>query len=168
MPLIGSVNEMVKLLLPYLTVTDDDAIELWKQVTFVLLQPCTLKVTPDLENEATYSLIQKALVADLVALQMLISKSIATTTGSSSESVYNTAGATFLKKAKAGTAEAEFDLLSKNNYNLSQDAKDIYMGIVDLAKMKALALGCNRITILFGMPTEYLIIPPFIVIPDCE
>lgn len=167
MALPETVNALVKIRLPFLKTSEDDTIELYKQEIFAMLATCTGKLTPDLEDETTYNLLQKGLTSDLVALMMLVWKSVAVSTASDSTAPLQQV-ATFLKAAKAGSAEADFDMVSKNNFNISADFQTLYESIRKAGKNRAAMLGCFNLTMLFDQVPQYTIIPPFVVYPSNE
>ena len=88
-------------------------------------------------NEAFYRPIEKSLIADLVAMQWLFRKPVEYI-----QSTAGTSGGTFIKKAKAGSAEVEYDKQDAKNIPLSINVKDMMAKFKADATRKALTLGC--------------------------
>lgn len=118
-------------------------------------------------DEQYYTQEQKQIVADLVAVYIIQMQAALNTGGSGGANVLNT----FLKKAKAGSSEVEYDQFNVNNAMLLTFKTDVLVNIYKKAAIrKALLLGCvfdltddASLTFWEGQFTPQ----PFIIHRDC-
>lgn len=98
-------------------------------------------ITEDLSRigqEENYSAIQQSIIADLVAVLVLLMNASSAAGGSSSSST-----GTFLKKAKAGSVEVEYDQLDSGTINASTIGSENLLNFYKKAAInKAGQLGC--------------------------
>lgn len=113
-------------------------------------------------DEANYNVMQKSIVADLVAIYVLMVAFMETAAGNVST---NTAALqTFLKKAKAGSVEVEYDQFDLKKGTFSIDTKTMLDKIKGDLMRKARGQGC-----IFDIcddcslawQTQNTVIPPF-------
>lgn len=87
-------------------------------------------------NESLYTYPQLSLVADLVGLRFLLSQSITNTSASGSSA------STYLKKAKAGSAETEFGLVGSSSSGITMNVTDMWDKLSSSAISKGANMGC--------------------------
>lgn len=91
-------------------------------------------------DEQFYKAIEKSIVADLAAMQYLFNVMVGKTNTASSTSG---GGATFIKKAKAGSAEVEYDQFKTASSQAFILSNEKLLGkLKGDAERKALQLGC--------------------------
>lgn len=101
---LQDITTLVKHRLPFLHADYDAKIESFKTESFYFLQKYFGKDDNDVETESTYKPLERMLVADLTAYNLIVSKAIEMTGGNGS-----TAPATkTIKRAKADVVETEF------------------------------------------------------------
>lgn len=101
---LGTINELVKERLPYLTADNDSTIASFLTEAFYFFQTDFEKLDADVEDETKYTNLQRSFLADYVAYLLISKKSIETSGGTG-----GAAGTgTLLKRAKADVTEAEF------------------------------------------------------------
>jgi len=130
-------------------------IDLFAKEVMYLLQNCLKIEDADVELEASYTFMQLSLISDIVCIKMLGTEVIQNMYKAS-----NGTGGKFLKKAKAGSAEAEFDQVSKEN-SLSQSVDKLLEGFRLEAFSKASQYGCF-LPILTDYIPQTMFVPPFI------
>lgn len=159
-----TVEEVVKHNLSYLTSGDDATITLFEYDAMVLCQACFKKLDSELgqEFESLYTPLQLSLLADLVTLKMLIKKVVDNSTTSTAQG--GSLG-TYLKRAKAGSTEAEFDMPNVNNSAaVGLKTNDLLAYYKKEALLKAGMLGCNLAAFLSDLlpdntPWPYIVVP---------
>lgn len=162
MPLT-TIRQLVRNRLTFLKDSDVPVIDTYILEAFALTQVCLGKEEPENPeqwNEEDYSLLERSFIADLVSYFMLIKKSIDQTSGSdTSVSDGNATIPTFLKKAKAGSAEVEFDSAYKNFSGFATDMKATAQLILDNGRTRAAQLGCTGLYLLFPEVIEFPVVP---------
>lgn len=152
---------MVLAMLTFLDETrDGPAIDFWTIQYQTLLMECLGKDETTVYDESTYTFLQRSLIADLVAIAMLNAKAIAGAgaTDANGNPVY----ARYLKKAKAGSAEAEFGIVTNDEKGLSMSFMDMVQFFKNSAYAKAAVFPCS---LTFLGPTLGNKTIPFIVMP---
>lgn len=135
--------------------TVDATIELFAKEVMYLLQNCLKIADADVELEASYNFLQLSLISDIVCIKMLGTEVIQNMYKAS-----NGTGGKYLKKAKAGSAEAEFDQVSKDS-SLSQSVESLLDSFRLEAFSKASQYGCF-LPILSDYIPQVTFVPPFI------
>ena len=105
---------MVYTRLPFLTVSNDNdtILEVYKFEVFYELQGVFEKTDDQLEDEAEYKGKERSIVADIIAIQLLGRRAITNMEGTGGAAA---TGNKILKKAKAGSAETEFEIAKAND-----------------------------------------------------
>lgn len=113
--------------------------------------------------EANYNMAQRSVIADLVSVYILLLYAVANTQGTSTV----TPATTFLKRAKAGSAEVEWGQFSiKDGLSLTMGADALINRYRDSAMRKARNFGC--IIDICGDCVGVLQSPlPFITVTGC-
>lgn len=124
MPELKTIWELVKNRLPFLTDALKPFGEDFKLEVFITLNDCFKKEGPDIGDEDKYEPIEKLMVADLVALLMLNRKMLVDSTGTV-DTGDSSGSKTFLKKAKAGDAEAEFEAYAKEGFAFGMNTANL-------------------------------------------
>ena len=110
------ILDLVKNRLPFLSASDDVLVNDFITETYYYLQSYLAKPDADVETEASYTGLQRMLIADMTAYDLVKRKAIQTTGG--------TAGAApetkILKRAKADVTEAEFVVTTARDGSLIQ------------------------------------------------
>lgn len=154
---MATVKELVKARLPYLITADDALIDLFEYEVMVLLQKCFNRLDTELgvSFESLYTPLQLSLIADLVTIKLLLTKSVINASGSSTTG--GQTGGTYLKRAKAGSVEAEFALPQAGKESITQlglDTDDLLKYLKNEALIKAGILGCSLAALLSDLPIE--------------
>lgn len=164
---MAAIIDSVKLELPFLTAGDNADITAFIEQAMLTMQ-CKFKFSDtDVLNEAMYNAKQKLIIAYLASCYLLIQKANKNVAGSGGNAP---TGQKILKRAKAGTAEAEWET----------DKNKLAAFITDLEKaLGALVAKINNLAcpycfvmvyrnggVMFDYPTEF--ITPSIFIPACE
>jgi len=115
------------------------------------LEPCfKARIVPEtgavvysrVGNEEHYSVLQRSVIADIVAMYILLLKATETSGGSTAEGAAAPLS-TFLKKAKAGSVEVEYDQFKlKDSTILAIGNEDLLGQLKAGAVRKAAQLGC--------------------------
>ena len=155
------IQELVYSKLTFLTndAPTDNKIDLFAKEIMYMLQNCLKIALADVEDESAYTFLQLSLISDLVCIKMLNTQAVQDLASSSSGS-----GGTFLKKAKAGSAEAEFDAIPKEG-RMYSNIMDLFKEIKAEALSKAAQYGCI-IPMITDQVLEPSFLPPFVVITD--
>jgi len=104
------IVEMVRERLPWLTSADDPTIQAALEEQFVVLQPWTKFDDADSEDEGNYSKMQRLLLKELTAYQMLVLKAAQTTGGTAGGgAAAGGAGGRVVKRVKVDVVETEFE-----------------------------------------------------------
>jgi hypothetical protein len=122
-----------------------------------LIEEFAIEVKAELEpflnkGDADYTVLEMSLIADMVSIYLLLSAF--TKNSLSTEGVSN-----FLKKAKAGSVEVEYDAHNASTSLGAVDAKSLMAILKDNASRKARLLGC--ILDICGDCMETMIKPAF-------
>lgn len=164
---LHSIQTMVKNRLPFLTSVEEIKIEQYTLEQFYYLQKWTMKVDPDLEDESTYSGMQKMLIAELVSYKLMEKKVVENVGGKDGGAAE---GAKKIKKGKADVVEAEFEYgKASDGTFLGMSASELLSNIASQACEYAQTLGytlpmCQKL----GLCGPYDV-PPFLsFVPNCE
>jgi hypothetical protein len=143
-----TILSLVKLRLPFLTEGDDDRINTVTVELMYFFQKCLNKTDEEVEDETKYTLPQRSFLSYAIAL-VLLDRFYMLNTGTSGG-----VDGRYLKKAKAGTAEAEWGVTSAGN------VQDVRRNLRDwlLAMSKN---TCCDVSALVGIETVSSI--PFLV-----
>lgn len=95
------------------------------------------EVLANVGDEDFYTTLEKSITADMVCMQWLFSYAI-----SQSSSITTTSAPTFVKKAKAGSAEVEYDKADSKTLPFLIDVEKTMGKFKADAQRKALSLGC--------------------------
>jgi|AntAceMinimDraft_13_1070369.scaffolds.fasta_scaffold01517_5 hypothetical protein len=119
--------------------------------------------------EEKYLLEQRVVVADVVAVYLLLYRMIAETGGVSDGTKDGTAEGKYLKKTKAGSVEVEWDQIDSKKGGMSSSVDGLLEMYQASARRKASLIGCmiswdNADMIV---DRERNIEMPFIVVSDC-
>lgn len=142
-----SIYTMVLNRLPILNDDDTNKLLVTQFTTEIMheLNVCIEKEEADIGIEANYSVIQQSIIADLVCCYLLISTFAQNMNGGVTDTTTGetSGGNTFLKKAKAGSVEAEFDYLSvKDSAALLTTGPALLDSFKRSAIKKAASIGC--------------------------
>lgn len=176
-----SIYQMVLNRLPFLSDTDKNKQRISEFTLEVMyeIEPC-LKIDRNLPkggesrigDEAYYSTGQRSLIADIVCVYILMLQMLANTGGVAEGSDIKAANNKFLSKAKAGSAEAEWEQfdLSKGS-TLAISGNDLLNAYKASAIRKANLMGClidfcNNCSIAVELLLGYTMPTP-IVVSDC-
>jgi len=88
-------------------------------------------------NEDFYTNAEKSIIADMVCMQWIFSDAV-----NRSSTITSTTAPTFVKKAKAGSAEVEYDKADSKTLPFLIDAGKMMDKFKADAQRKALSLGC--------------------------
>ena len=161
---LAPINDLVKNRLPF--ATDIDAkIEDFKTESFYYFQPYLLKTDMQVEMEGDYTPLERMMIADYTAYQLLVRKAVEGAGGTSGSG--SGSGAKQLKKAKADVVETEFGYAKADEgsailLKTDQLIADLKQSICDKAKAINLKQGL-AINLPFCDCEEYDVVPPFIV-----
>lgn len=120
-----TINQYVKARMPFLDATDDMNIDIFTMEVYYTLAVYFGYTVPDdvttIEDPATYNELQKSLIADIVACYLIIRRVISNKEGDAAAGSGSSTptGNRFLKKAKAGSTEAEWDIAKSTEYEAS-------------------------------------------------
>lgn len=145
-----TVYKMVLNRLPYLTdnPTNESLISAFTLEAMHELEPCyRVRFTEDgtedwtrVGDEALYTVMQRSIIADLVAIYIIMTTMVATTGGSSGTPNLTT----YIKKAKAGSVEVEYDQFKvKDGAMLSIDGKSLLEKLKADIMRKSRTQGCT-------------------------
>lgn len=137
----------------------DNKIDLFAKEIMYMLQNCLKIADAGVEDESAYTFMQLSLISDLVCIKLLNTKAVQDMASSSSGD-----GGTYLKKAKAGSAEAEFDSIPKEG-RMYSSVSELFKEIKAEALSKASQYGC-MIPMITDQILQPTFSPPFIVVPD--
>lgn len=119
--------------------------------------------------EEKYSIEQRVVIADVVAVYLLLYKMIATTGGVSDGTADGNSEGKYLKKTKAGSVEVEWDQIDSKKGGLNSSGDGLLKMFKESARRKASLLGCiiswDNADML--VDRERSIEMPFIVVSDC-
>lgn len=142
-----TIYAMVRNRLPFLddTVGNTTLISQFTLEVMYELEPCLrIRITGDTQDltrvgdEANYSVLQRSLIADIVAIYIILMRSADNVEGSTGSAV-----GTFLSKAKAGSVEVEyteFDIANAGSLSISSEG--LREALMSAAKRKARNMGC--------------------------
>lgn len=148
-----SVFQMVLNRLPFLTNTPTNVL-LISQITLEVmweLEACfKIKQNPPnpddntrVGNENLYSVLQRSIVADIVSVYVLAIQGVSGASGNSNTNTTNPPAPTFMKKAKAGSVEVEWEQFDVNSgATLSMNGAALRDMFKKQAIRKAATLGC--------------------------
>lgn len=158
---LAPVLQLIKNRLPYLHSSYDPTIEQFITESYYFLQSYLNKLDADVEVEASYRPLERMLVADLTAYQLIKRKAIETSAGTETQAP----AAKMIKRAKADVVETEFMTIKASDGTFIQlDTVKLIAEITrDMcAKAEALGIGLPYCP----LPTASDVIPPFLYIPD--
>lgn len=144
-----SITDMVYTRLPFLieSVNNDEIISGFIIEVMSELEVCFKKGLNEFEgedwDENQYNLTQKSIIADLVCVYILMLKMLSNVGGSgATEGSEEVAPAKFLKSAKAGSVEVEWEQFDLNKASLALSGKSFLESYKKSAARKAASLGC--------------------------
>jgi len=141
-----SIYTMVLNRLPILNNDDVNKLLVTQFTTEVMheLNLCIQKEDTEIGIEANYSVIQQSIIADIVCCYLLISTFVQNANGGVEAPDGTTVGGnSFLKKAKAGSVEVEFDQISvKDSAALVNSGPALLESFKRSAIKKAATIGC--------------------------
>ncbi|CAB4185081.1 hypothetical protein UFOVP1492_123 [uncultured Caudovirales phage] len=123
-------------------------------------------------DEENYSVSQKSIIADLVAVFCAMAKAAAFVGGDAQSPVPVLPQTTYINKVKAGTVEVSYDQFTvKDSATLSLSSDAMIGALKSAAMRKARTLGCIidicedcSLAVQLYTPT----LKPFVIIQDCE
>jgi len=147
------IQEMVYNRLPFLARTDNNntLISTYTYEVMLELEVC-FQVDADLAegeqsnvgNEAVYSMPQKVIIADVVAVEIIIMKIAGNMGGTATGDEDGTNQSKYLKKAKAGSVETEWDQFDvKKGGALTSSSDALLKMYQQSASRKSSLLGCT-------------------------
>jgi hypothetical protein len=156
---LKSIVEIVRGLLPYLLDTDNEAIQDALENQYIMLQPYTLLLDDGdkpVDAESSYTKLQRLLLANLTAYQMVVSKA-AKSAGAGA------AGSRVLKRSKADVVEAEFETVKASDaHAISLDTSALLSEFKSAACTIARELGYS-LPLCGSVEGEFV---PFITLQD--
>ncbi len=119
----------------------DTTVDIYSKETMATLEGYFCEKSDVLE-EGLYTLKEKSLIADVVAINLLLNESVSILGGGSTAEGGSNAPR-YVKKAKAGSVEAEFEQadLRKAAVDLRTDAKSLVDRLLANARAKACSFG---------------------------
>ncbi len=148
-----SVYDMVLNRLPFMEDTEtnqdlcsDYTLELMTELEICFQVDKDLTIPPDesrIGNENNYSLAQRVVLADLVSYYIVFRLSVIKTVGDSSDET-SVPLASFLKSAKAGSVDVEFEQIDVKKSNIMASSVSSMMDLFKKSAIrKARVLGCT-------------------------
>lgn len=136
-----TIHQSVYNRIPYLVVdnNNDGIIDAFTaEIMGELYKPFGIE-EDDMLDDTKYNILQKALVADLVSIQLITRRVLVNSEG---DGVNAATGNKVLKRAKAGEAETEFHgLKASDGVKLLASAESIKSGLMSDAMRRARSLG---------------------------
>ena len=177
-----AVAQMVFDRLPMVEDTPDNQ-ALFSRFTFEAayrMEPCLQKGYDENDNadptrigdEQYYNMLEKSLLADLVAIAVLTQRSGANAASNTTGDSSGASTGTFLKKAKAGSAEVEYEQFDVSKDKSSEQIQMGTDGLLDRlhadAAHKAKLLGCSLeiCSDCYQKSPDDPVAAPFIIIKD--
>jgi hypothetical protein len=130
-----TIDEVISSILRItLSAADNTAVTNWKKIYQEYLYECLGIDEADKNDEAAYPFKANVLIGHVIALELLTSGSLSATSSAVS-------GDTFLKRAQAGSVEAEFGLMNEK-VQTKLSVGDLYGKTLLKARGIASELGC--------------------------
>lgn len=152
------ITQLVKNRLPFLGTAHEAKIVAFTSEAFYFFQTYLKKPDEEVETEATYKPLERMLIADYVAYNLLVNKAIETTGGTDGEAPTTK----MVKRTKADVVETEFMTVKASDGTLIQiDAEKLIAQLQRDLCNKAYTLGVYLP--MCGVPKSPGINVPFIV-----
>lgn len=125
--------------LPFLSRDTDEAVVVdVVGETLYLLQRWLKKEGQEVEDPAAYNPLERGVVADVAAVQIALRKAMLQSAGESGEAPE---GTRFVKRAKAGSAEVEFESPPGHAGGMAVNLRDYVRSLLATANSRANTLG---------------------------